>query len=231
MKGVDEGSHRRVDGPNKSTPRDTADYRLIFEAAPGPHLILAPDLTIVAANNAYLAVTMTRRDQIVGRNVFEVFPDNPDDPNATGSAALRTSLSRVLRDQVPDTMAMLKYDIQRPASEGGGFEERYWSPVNVPAIQSGKLVYIVNYVQDVTAFIKQRPTASHEAVEESRGNNARTEAELFQRAQEIQESNARLEQAHEKLRESEEQFRLLAQSAREYAIYLLDVDGRVKTWS
>src|SRR5439155_17421544 len=139
--------------------------------------------------------------------------------------------SRALRDQVPDTMAVLKYDIQRPASEGGGFEERYWSPVNVPALQSGKLVYIINYVQDVTAFIKEGPTASQEAVEESRRKHAATQAELFQRAQEIQESNARLEQAYEKLRESEEQFRLLAQNAREYAIYLLDVDGRVKTWS
>ena len=58
------------------------------------------------------------------RALFEVFPDNPDDPQATGTRNLRASLERVLRDRVADAMAVQKYDIPRPAAEGGGFEER-----------------------------------------------------------------------------------------------------------
>jgi PAS domain S-box-containing protein len=81
------------------------DFRALFEAAPGPYLVLDPDLRIVAASDAYLKATMTRRDQIIGRGIFEVFPDNPDDPEATGVSNLSASLDRVRQRRVPDTMA------------------------------------------------------------------------------------------------------------------------------
>ncbi len=29
-------------------------------------------------------------------------------------------------------MPVQKYDIRRPEAEGGGFEERFWSPTNSP---------------------------------------------------------------------------------------------------
>ena len=107
------------------------DFRALFESAPGLHLVLAPDLTIVAVSDAYLRATMTQREQILSRGIFEVFPDNPDDPGATGVQNLRASLERVLKDRVPDAMAVQKYDIRKPQ---GGFEERFWSPVNSPVL-------------------------------------------------------------------------------------------------
>ena len=111
--------------------RQTIDYQKIFESAPALFLLLAADesFPILDASDAYLRATYTERDVIVGRSLFEVFPDNPEDLGATGAANLRSSLNRVLAEGRPDTMAVQKYDIRRPASEGGGFEERYWSPV------------------------------------------------------------------------------------------------------
>jgi len=53
-----------------------ADFRLLFESAPGCFLVLALDLTIVAVSDAYLRATMTRRGDILGRPLFDVFPDN-----------------------------------------------------------------------------------------------------------------------------------------------------------
>src|SRR6476620_10281395 len=94
------------------------DFRRLFESVPGLYLVLAPSLTIVAVSDAYLRATMTVRDEILGRGLFEVFPDNPDDPAATGVGNLRTSLERVLRERVPDTMAVQKYDVRRPTSKG-----------------------------------------------------------------------------------------------------------------
>jgi hypothetical protein len=38
--------------------------------------------------------------EILGRNIFDVFPDNPDDPSATGVANLRASLGRVLTQRL-----------------------------------------------------------------------------------------------------------------------------------
>ena len=105
----------------------TPDFRKLFESAPGLYLVLTTDLTIVAVSDAYLRATLTRRQEILGRPLFEVFPDNPDDSNSAGvQSTVRASLERVLRDRNSDALPVpvFKYDIRRPASEGGGFEER-----------------------------------------------------------------------------------------------------------
>jgi len=73
------------------------------------------------------------------------FPDNPDDPGATGVRNLRTSLERVIETRQGDAMAVQKYDVRRPASEGGAFDERYWSPFNSPVLGSqGEVAYIIH---------------------------------------------------------------------------------------
>ena len=109
-------------GASEAGVQAVVDFRALFESAPGLYLVLDPRLQIVGASDAYLSATMTAREQIVGRAIFEVFPDNPDDLNATGAANLRASLERVLHQRAPDTMAVQKYDVSRPAAAGGGFE-------------------------------------------------------------------------------------------------------------
>ncbi len=172
-----------------------SDFQTLFESTSGLYLVLTPDLTIVAVNNAYLCATLTKREAILGRHLFEVFPDNPDDPTATGVANLRASLGRVLQHRAPDTMAVQKYDIRRPESEGGRFEERYWSPVNSPVLGAdGRVAYIIHRVEDVTEFVrlKQAGTEQHRITEELRTRAAEMEAEVYRRAQQIQEVNTHL---------------------------------------
>jgi PAS domain-containing protein len=94
-------------------------FRALSESALGLYLVLTPDLRIVAVSDAYLRATMTTRQGILGRGIFDVFPDNPDDPAATGVSNLRASLARVLEARQGDAMAVQKYDIRRPESEGG----------------------------------------------------------------------------------------------------------------
>lgn len=131
--------------------RISPDFEAVFNAAPGNYLLLSPDFTIIGVNQAYLAATMTVREDIVGRGLFEVFPDNPDDPAADGVRNLRASLLRVLAQKRPDRMPIQKYDIRRPDVEGGGFEERYWSPLNSPVLGPDGGVYcIIHWVEDVT---------------------------------------------------------------------------------
>ncbi len=171
------------------------DFRALFESAPGLYLVLTPSFMIVAVSDAYLQATMTKRGEILGRHLFEVFPDNPDDPAATGVSNLRASLDRVLQHRAPDTMAVQKYDIRRPESEGGGFEERYWSPVNSPVMgANGEVAYIIHRVEDVTEFIrlKQAGSEQNRITDELRTRAAEMEAEIFKRAQQIQEANNRL---------------------------------------
>jgi PAS domain S-box-containing protein len=176
--------------PSSSAP--DPDFKALFESAPGSYLVLTPDLTIVAVSDAYLRSTMTERDEIVGRGLFEVFPDNPDDPAASGERNLRTSLERVLRERVPDTMAVQKYDIRRP---DGGFEERYWSPVNSPVLgKDGRVRYIIHRVEDVTEFVrlKQAGSEQEKLTHELRTRAEEMEAEILLRSVELQDANERL---------------------------------------
>jgi hypothetical protein len=76
-------------------------------------------------SDAYLEATMTRREDIVDRGLFDVFPDNPNDPEATGVRRLQESLNRVRQNRVADAMPVQKYDIRQPESEGAAFEERF----------------------------------------------------------------------------------------------------------
>ena len=178
--------------------RRQPDFKALFEAAPGLYLVLDPRLRIVAVSDAYLAATMTKRDEILGRGIFDVFPDNPDDPNATGVSNLRASLERVRDRRLPDTMAVQKYDIRRPEEEGGGFEVRYWSPVNSPVLdERGRLGYIIHRVEDVTEFVRLKEFGSaQEAVTSAlRERTTWMEAEIVRRSDELQEANKELRAA------------------------------------
>ena len=96
---------------------DVVDFRALFDAAPGAYLVLRPDaprFTIVAVSDAYLRATMTTRDGpggIVGRGLFEVLPDPPDDAAATGTRNLRASLERDISMSAPDTIVVQHFDI------------------------------------------------------------------------------------------------------------------------
>ncbi|MGH7537372.1 MAG: response regulator, partial [Gemmatimonadales bacterium] len=196
----------------------TPDFRALFEAAPGLYLVLTPDLTIVAVSEAYLRATMTRREAILGRGLFDIFPDNPDDPAATGVRNLRASLDRVRRERVPDTMAVQKYDIRRPESEGGGFEERYWSPMNSPVLDAvGHLAYIIHRVEDVTEFVrlKQAGIEREKLTDELRTRLEQTEAEVYLRAQEVSEANRQLQERHARLEQLAAQLAAASHEARQ----------------
>jgi PAS domain S-box-containing protein len=94
-------------------------------------------------------------------------------------------------------MAVQKYAIQRPQAAGGGFEDRYWSPVNSPGLGSnGEVLYIVHRVEDVTEFIRLKEAESKHslATEVLRSRAGEMEAEIFRRAQQIQQSNTKLRQ-------------------------------------
>ncbi len=217
------------------------DFRALFESAPGLYLVLTPDLTIAAVSDAYLFATMTKREDILGRGLFEVFPDNPADPAASGTRNLRASLDRVRQNRAADAMAVQKYDIRRPETEGGEFEERYWSPVNYPVLDSaGRLVSIIHRVEDVTEFVRLNRLGSEQAklTTELRVHAEKMEAEVYQRAREVAEANRQLQSANsemsrlsEETRQSEERSRLMVENVKDYAILMLDPEGRVVSWN
>ncbi len=186
-------------GPRK--PPLTPDFGAVFGASPDPYLLLAPDpptFTIVAANDAYLQATLTKRDGptgIVGRGVFQVIPDNPDHPSTTAEPDLRASLCEVLRTHSRHAMGVQKYEIPRSEAAGGGFEERYWTPVNTPVLSPvGDIAHIIHHVEDVTdvANLARVFKAQRESMRELRTNLGLLRAEISKRTEAESARNALL---------------------------------------
>ncbi len=185
--------------------KDDIDYRAIVEGLPGLFLILNPELIIIGVSDAYARATMTRRETMLGKHLFEVFPDNPDDPAADGVHNLRASLQRVLKSATPDTMAVQKYDDRKPEDEGGAFEERYWTPTNAPVLDAnGKIRYIIHKAEDVTEFIrlKQKGREQRLCNETLSEQTARMEAEIFERSREVAAASALLKTTNQALEQA-----------------------------
>ncbi|HYG62493.1 MAG TPA: PAS domain-containing protein [Thermoanaerobaculia bacterium] len=206
------------------------DFRVLFESAPGLYLVLTPDLRIIAASDAYLQATMTKREEILGRDLFEVFPDNPEDTAASGTRNLRASLERVLATKKPDAMAVQKYDIRRPEEDSGGFEERYWSPVNSPVFATNsEIAYIIHRVEDVTDFVRLR----QQGIEQTRRTEAlqseaeRMEAEIFLRAQQLQEANAQLREVNAQIEQRDTERERIIEGTGD-AMVVVDLEGSVR---
>lgn len=174
---------------------DSVDYQRIFEASPSAYLILARDGTILAASDAFLDCTRTRREQIVGRNMMEIFPDRGDH-SAQGVRAARESINRVLETRNADSMPVQRYDLPRPRN--GGLEEHYWSQVNVPVLDEyGEVAYVIHRVEDVTRFAQLMYAAPPTNSVGLPANEL--EMELFHRGRELFSLNERLRQANVEL--------------------------------
>lgn len=130
--------------------RDAAASQL-FTKSPAPYLLLTPDLTIFGVNDAYLTRTLRDREDLVGRDMFEAFPDNPADPEANGVANLAGSLGRVLSTRRPDRMPLQRYDIPVPRM-GGRFIRKTWTVLNSGLFdERNKVVGLLHHVEDVTS--------------------------------------------------------------------------------
>lgn len=158
----------------------------IFESLPGLYLILSPDFFIRGATNAYLEATLTTREEIIGKNVFDVFPDNPNAPEAKGVANLYASFKQVLSSRKPHTMPIQHYDVPDPKNKGS-FVERYWSPTNSPVLdEQGEVMYIIHEVVNVTEKIRvqrqleESKSREQSALEKAEHQRARLERFLMQ---------------------------------------------------
>jgi PAS domain S-box-containing protein len=219
----------------RSTALGVPDFHAIFDAVPGLYLVLRPDdpvFTIVAANKAYAQATLTDQNKIIGCGLFEVFPDNPHDPEASGVRNLHASLREVLAGKTPHAMAAQKYDIRRPESEGGGFEERFWSPVNSPVIDSsGEVQFIIHRVEDVTELVHLRRIEAEQGklTEDLRLRADHMEAELFLRGRQLGDLQRVIRERDEveaKLLASEARFSLAFAKA-PIGMVLLTPEGRI----
>ncbi len=157
-----------------------------FRLAPNAYMVLDRELRYVAANEQYLKITGTTLEALLGRAIFDVFPNDPNDANDTGRDTLRRSFERVLSTGLPDVLAVIPYRL--PADEGG---DRYWSATHVPMLDAhGRVAFIIQNTADITELQRlKQVAATHSALE----------ASVLERAERVQDANRVLEEQRRQL--------------------------------
>jgi signal transduction histidine kinase len=238
---ADESTGRgRASPPGELPPTDG-----LIAALPGLFLVLladAPRYTIVAASDAYLRATRSTRDGprgIVGRGIFEAFPDPPEQADATGEQNVRASIGRAIQTRAPDPMPVQLYPVPLP---DGTWEQHYWSPIHTPVLEpgSGRVTHVVQRVEDVTEQVRLQRSFDQLAGEHADTERARVaaldtvtelnrESAALTRANvRLQDQTAELEMQADALMESEAKYRSLFDSIDEgffIAEVLHDADG------
>ncbi|WP_442591834.1 PAS domain-containing sensor histidine kinase [Pedobacter sp. AW31-3R] len=128
----------------------SSDTLRALETAPSMFLVLSPDLYILTASDLYLEATKTERELIIGRYIFDAFPENPELPDADGVKNISASLQEVLRTKKRHVMNFQRYDVP-DVSAPGKFMTRYWDPSHTPVLDDeGEISYIVQLATNVT---------------------------------------------------------------------------------
>ena len=126
------------------------DFMTLFQGLPAPYLLLSPDeqYVILGANEYYLNKTGKKKEDILNKPIFVVFPHIDDEK--TDTKALRGSLDIVRKTKESHVMAPIRYDINEKLS--------YWTVTNFPVMKNGQVVCIVNCARDITeeTLLKQQ---------------------------------------------------------------------------
>lgn len=132
-------------------------FRTIFEKSPGSILVTAdkPRFTIQAVSDSYLEITSSKRDEIVGRGFFEVFPDDLDFNEETKA---RIVFTKVIETGQKITVPTYRYDIFN--NQLKQYEAHYWSCLNTPIFDNaGTVAYILNTVIDISEEVRAKNAA------------------------------------------------------------------------
>lgn len=172
------------------------DYQQIFQTLPALYMVLDPAFNICEVSDKYLEASMRTRGELLGKPVFEAFPENPADIMANGAARLRASLMYVAEHKKIHVMPLQRYDIREPAEKGGAYVERYWMPKNIPVVQDGQLKYILHVVEDVTSLLEL--TSRDKAI---RQKNSEIGLRLEEMEERVSDSLHELSVMNEKLRQ------------------------------
>ena len=125
------------------------DFHNLFTNIPESIVVVSPEYKILACTDQYLQVTMRKREEILGLHfLLEAFPDREV---SYENNPVRKSLDKALHSKKVDYLEVIRYDLPKPANEGGGFEERYWEASHTPVLDAeNNVLYIIQKTTDVT---------------------------------------------------------------------------------
>jgi signal transduction histidine kinase len=168
---------------------DKTDFKTWFQASPNAYVMLTPELKIAWANDAYLALTSRRIEDIIDRSMFSAFPSDTSDPAAESERQLRQSLERALNTRKRDSLPQIRYAIERTMPNGASvYEDRYWSATHTPVLDDqGNVRFILQHTEDITDYFnvdREHPTETS-----TDGDRVGTDSRILRRVEAVQEVN------------------------------------------
>jgi PAS domain S-box-containing protein len=178
--------------------RAALDFAALFDLSPNAYMVIDREFGFVWVSQGYLNATSRTRDELIGRNLFDAFPQ---EPGSVAYRQLRGSFERVLRSGKADHVPLIEYSIPAP---GGGMEERFWSCVHTPVLGAdGEVRFILQHTLDVTELHRLREFA----VRQIGGDTTKLEGNVLRGAAALQEQmelyTSELRQLDEELRQAQ----------------------------
>ena len=151
-------------------------FQKVFESQSGLGVLLTPELMVLSATAAFLKEVYIDLEDIQGKYLFDIFPENPSAPEANSIFNLKSSFEQVLLTGKSHTLE-LRYDLQDPAKTGL-FLERYWSSVNKPILNDqGEIICIlhetVNKTEEVLATQQLEKSLEREQLANEQAEHSR----------------------------------------------------------
>jgi PAS domain S-box-containing protein len=166
------------------------DFAAVFEDLPVACALISPDLVFIEMNRAYEQLARRPRNELIGRDIFQVLPGDASGANARH---WRAALEWVLTERQPYIMPWTRYDLSAPEHPEHS-DRRFWSTVNAPLLgPDGEVAMVMHRVEDITAFIEQLGEPPSVTDEPSRF--LEIEGEVYARSSELQEVNRQLRYA------------------------------------
>ena len=137
-----------------STERSLDNYK----SSDTPCLFLLPDsprFTVIDANDAFLRATGMLLAQVVGRSMFDIFPEAGGEDSQKRTKAFRSALENAFRLKKPSKVRLQRYDVR--VNNQSEPLKKFWNSDTVPILDANnKVLYLVHSVVEVTEFVTQQ---------------------------------------------------------------------------
>lgn len=162
----------------------------VFDASPNPYMVLDRELRYVTANRAYLAITGSKLSDLIGKCIFDAFPNDAGDAGSEPRRLLEASLRKVLATRQRDVISHIPYRVQR--TPGGEPELRIWAATHTPLLdEHGEVELILQHTEDVTALYE----SENECVAELRVHAEQLRRVVLERDEQLRKLLAMLDLA------------------------------------
>jgi PAS domain S-box-containing protein len=170
------------------------EFHAFFKNSPRSLVLKAdaPRFSILAVSDTYLKQVHKRREELLGKGLFEVFPGSQADPSEMGSVA--HAFMEVIRTKAIVLQPVFKYEIY--ITETNSYETHFWNNHHEPVFgNDGNVAYIINTTTNITDRIRLE-----QAVEEGQKREQALNNDLALSNQELTAINEELTAINEELR-------------------------------